>query len=81
MSSKHLQSLLFAKSYWTQGQARRWLAKHGFKHSKVHETQKYFRFRQHALIDGASYKTLAYRKCREHAECDVRGIKMILETT
>jgi succinate dehydrogenase flavin-adding protein (antitoxin of CptAB toxin-antitoxin module) len=41
-----IQSLIFDKSKFTADQARKWLEKNKFKHSKIDETENSFRFRQ-----------------------------------
>ena len=41
-----VQSLLFSRDQWTQAGARRWALEHGFRASKVHQTQGYVRIRQ-----------------------------------
>jgi hypothetical protein len=41
-----VQSVLFDKDLFTRRSAISWLRKHGFKSSKVDETNRYYRFRQ-----------------------------------
>lgn len=41
-----IQSILFKKRYWTKKRALDWLIKRNFKHFKIDETPKFFRFRQ-----------------------------------
>lgn len=74
---KHFtQSILFNKALWTARRAKSWLARHGYKHSKVHETKRYFRFRQFDPDVGDKYVTRS-AKC-EHARCNNKGIKKVI---
>jgi len=41
-----IQSIIFDKMYWTQGQAESWLQHHGFKNDKIDITENTYRFRQ-----------------------------------
>lgn len=41
-----IQSILFSKDQWTKNKAINWLKRYGYKHSKIHITDNYLRFRQ-----------------------------------
>lgn len=49
---------MFKKQYWTLPRAKSWLKKHGYDHTGVDETDKYYRFRQ---IDPSEFKRSSFR--------------------
>ena len=54
-----VQSVVFPKDKFTQGEALRWLIDHGYKHEKIDITPNTYRFRQHNPIRDSYYaKTL-----------------------
>jgi hypothetical protein len=55
-----IQSVLFDKSSYTVPTAKQWLKKHKMIYSKVDETPKKLRFRQHDPKKGARYATKKY---------------------
>ena len=61
-----IQSILFDKNFWTIKQAIMWLESNGYVHKKVHETDKFYRFRQLS----PSYDTYRYitKKIPNHIE-------------
>lgn len=54
--SSSIQSVLFVKRYWSLQKAKEWLHIHGFKNIKVHETLKYYRFRQKSVTKKGEYR-------------------------
>ena len=50
-----VQSVIFDKKLWTIKKAERWLQSRGLKHSKVHTTDNYHRFRQYDPGDNMYY--------------------------
>lgn len=63
-----VQSLLFDKQ-WTVAEAKDWARAHGYKASKVHETDNYIRLRQFDPIPGTEKRTITFGQ----------GIKAIIE--
>ena len=52
-----VQSVLFPIDTFTKTQAKKWLKDHGYKYSKVDETEYYYRFRQMEPNDTYRYRT------------------------
>lgn len=64
-----VQSLLFDRSLWTEGQARSWAKLHGYLVGRVEHTDRFWRFRQYDPRRGR-YRTIPFG----HAT----GIKAVL---
>ena len=57
-SKSAIQSIIIPKSTFSKEQAREWVKAHGYKHRKVDETEKFYRFRQIAPKENANYYTV-----------------------
>jgi hypothetical protein len=53
-----VQSILFRKNYYTKKNAINWLKKHGYKYSKIDETDNFYRARQFPPRKYKKFKTL-----------------------
>lgn len=51
-----VQSVLIPKSKFSKKEAYSFLKEHNFKHSKIHTTEQYYRFRQLEPNKSADYK-------------------------
>jgi len=61
-----VQSVIFARRYWSIPRARRWLHKHGFVwNSKVDVKTNFIRFRQ---FDPSKYKKYRIKKIKPTVE-------------
>ena len=63
-----VQTLLFDKQ-WTVPEARDWARSHGYRSSKVHETDDYIRLRQFEPTEGLEKRTIVFGQ----------GIKAVIE--
>jgi len=57
-SKSAIQSVIIPKSTFSKEEARQWAKVHGYKHRKVDETEKFYRFRQIAPKENSSYYTV-----------------------
>lgn len=44
-TSTKIQAILFSKKYYDKNYAKKWIKKHKIKPIKIHETERYIRFR------------------------------------
>jgi hypothetical protein len=68
-----IQSVLFDKDKYTLKEAVRFLINHNYRHSKVDETENFYRFRQidPYMLAGEGYKTVVTKNIGD-------GIKFII---
>jgi hypothetical protein len=52
-----IQSVIFPKSKFSVLEAVKWIEEHKYLHTKVDETENFYRFRQHDPIPGVRYYT------------------------
>ncbi len=75
-----VQTVLFDRSSWDSKRARSWLGGHGFKSSKLDETENKLRFRQRepSEFETGSFRTIATGKRMSQEEPEVEPYEGIL---